>query len=130
MPALTLSTRAGVDTSTAMHAFNITGLQAAVDVNPCIALQINATTGRLEPLAAGFYVGIAAQKGYAASGLTAYGPGVRFHARDEADLIPGAAYFIGVATGTIDTIATAKDSQGAFLAVTTRDLMTRVWRVL
>ena len=130
MAVLILSIKAGVDTATAMFAPHITGLQAGVDLNACTALQINATTNRLEPLAAGLYVGIAGQKGYISSGLTAYGPGVRFHARDEADLIPGAAYFIGVTTGTIDTVATAKDSQGAFLAVTPRDLMTRVWKVL
>lgn len=116
---------ASIDASTAMFSMQISGLYADSNMNGGTLAEIAVVGARnvIRPLSAGFFAGIVGTKSSAGHGCTVFGTGTRFSARAEGDLVPGAIYYLGITPDTVDTVATAKDSMGAFLAVTPYDLM-------
>lgn len=117
-------TQGGHDTTTAHFATQLTGsnIGEPIDVNQPAELRAD---GRLYRASGqGVFLGVSPRSPKIANQpLTLHGVGQRFHARDEADLVPGKTYYLGAAPGTISDVATANDAQGAFVAVDKRDLM-------
>lgn len=71
----------------------------------------------------GVFAGINHEAKLLGQPVTLYGNGIIFHAVDTALLVPGAAYYLSATPGAIADAATAKDTQGAFLALTPYKLM-------
>ncbi len=101
-----------------------TGAQkAGEDLNPCTPVTFKANAKgqfRLYAAVAGEYViGVSEpRKVKAEQPCASYGIGMRFHARDEADLVPG-TYGLTAVKGEVDTAAT----KPVFMAVSKTDLM-------
>lgn len=111
------------DTSTTHFATQLTGhnVREAVDVNQPLELRAD---GLYKASGTGTFVGIAPSSVAVANRpLTPHGVGYRFHASDAGTLTVGATYYLGATAGYISDAATAKDAQGAFLAVSPYDLM-------
>ncbi|MFC6592404.1 hypothetical protein ACFP81_10635 [Deinococcus lacus] len=117
-------TLGGHDTTTAHFATQVTGAVTGepIDVNQPVELRAD---GRLYKASGqGAFMGSSPRTAKTASqALTVHGIGQRFHASDDASLTPGKTYYLGTAPGTISDAPTANDAQGAFVAVSTRDLM-------
>jgi len=114
----------GHDTSTAHFSTQLTGCNSgeAFDINQPLELR---TDGKLYKVSgAGNFVGISPRTvGVPNQAITPRGIGLRFHARDEGDLTVGATYFLGATAGYISDTATARDSMGAFTAISKYDLL-------
>lgn len=121
MPNITRSARANVDASTAQFAPQITGLLCGEDIAAGQACEIR-NDGKIYKLAAGTFAGIAPKGAKATQPLTIFGTGCRFHAAD-GTLTVGALYYLSATAGEISDAATARDAQGAFLAVSKSDLV-------
>lgn len=124
MPEFKPGTAGSHDTTTAHFATQVTGSVTGepIDVNQPVELRAN---GRLYRASGqGVFVGVSPRTAKTASqALTVHGIGQRFHASDAGALTVGATYYLGAAAGTISDAATANDAQGAFVAVSPRDLM-------
>lgn len=112
------------DTSTSHFATQITGLVNGepFDVNQPLEVR---SDGRLyRTSGAGVFMGVSPRSPKVANqATTVHGLGQRFHASDAGSLTIGAVYYLGEAPGTISDAPTANDDQGAFVAVSTHDLM-------
>lgn len=117
-------TAGGHDTNTSHFAVQFTGGNSgeAFDINQPLELR---TDGKLyKNSGTGTFIGVSPRTvGVPNQAITVHGIGQRFHARDEGDLNIGATYFLGATAGYISDTATARDSMGAFTAVSKFDLM-------
>lgn len=114
------------DTSTGHFATQLTGATTgeAVDVNQPVELRNDGRLFKTAGASAGTFLGVAVRTAKTANqAMTVRGIGQRFHAKDEGDLVPGRVYYLGATAGYISDAATAKDAQGAFVAVSGYDLM-------
>lgn len=120
MANITISTRASVDASTALYAFQISGKVAGADVTAGQPVYLRQSDDKMYPFATGeVLAGIAARNAKAGQPVTVFGIGTRFHASDAA--LTAKVYYAG-AGGVISDTATADDTRGAFLRVGPNDL--------
>lgn len=119
-------TAGNTDTSTGHFATQLTGNTTgeAIDVNQPVEVRSDGRLFKTAGASSGTFLGVAVRTAKVANqAMTLRGIGQRFHARDEGDLVPGKTYYLGATAGYISDAATAKDSQGAFVAVSGTDLM-------
>lgn len=78
--------------------------------------------GKVHPCGAGVFAGISPDPKRIGQPCTIFGIGTVFHASDDGSLVVGNLYYVSATPGRISDAPTAKDSQGAFYAVTPQDL--------
>lgn len=88
----------------------------------CVEVQAGGRLGRVYKCNAGAFAGVVHERKKVGQPATVHGIGAIFHASDAGTLVPGALYYVSATPGRIADAATAKDSQGAFLAISTTEL--------
>lgn len=120
---VTKSADASVDTTTAMLAPQISGLECGEDIPaPMTPLRLDSTTGQVFRASAAVananarVVGFSARKGKTGQPMTVYGLGLVGKYSD-GNLTPGMILFLGETVGTLSSIATTADAVGIAQAV-------------
>lgn len=115
-----LSTKAGVDTSTAMYAQQVTGLRAAEDIPAGHAVRIGAGRKIYKAKAGEKFDGITPRACKVGEAITVYGIATRFRATDT-ELDPEKLYKLGAGYGVFADTAPS-DNAALFRPVGRHDL--------
>ena len=126
MALITRSSDAGIDTSTAQFAPQITGLIAGEDLDVAAPCYIKSTDGKVymsngtSANEAAEVIGFTPRAVASGQPVTIFGKGTRFHYGTS--LTPGNVLYIGATAGRLDASATTGDDVGVAQVITSTDI--------
>ncbi|AFD25897.1 hypothetical protein [Deinococcus gobiensis] len=100
---------------------NFAGVEMPAGGTP-VEVRPGGRNGKLYPCGSGVFAGITPEGKRVGQPSTYFGTGTVFHASDDGSLVVGNLYYVSATPGRIADAPTAKDSKGAFFAVTPNDL--------
>lgn len=128
MAVVTRSSSAGMDTTTAMIAPQLTGLYAGEDLNMLSPCYIKASDGKVYQSSgaaaneAAKFFGFTPRACRAGQPVTLFGNGTRM-GYAASGLTVGAKLYIGATAGTLDTAATTGDAVGVAVAISPTEIV-------